>query len=117
MKKNNNNNEKYMYTMTDINIDKEKLNEVIKEQLNKPLHNFMYEKNVDHPSWYNQINGIECIDVAQNFDFCIGNAIKYLWRAGRKHEEGLEDSYKHIEDLKKAVWYINKEIEMLEKER
>lgn len=46
-------------------------------------------------------NKIECIDVTRHLDFNIGNAIKYLWRY--KHKNG-------IEDLKKAVWYINDQI-------
>ena len=50
---------------------------------------------------------IECIDVSQHWSFCLGNAIKYLWRC---HYKG-----NLIEDLKKSVWYIQKEIERLEK--
>lgn len=55
----------------------------------------------DHPS------GIECIQVTEHMGYCIGNAIKYLWRAGKKGPA--------IEDLKKAAWYINREIERLTK--
>lgn len=71
--------------------------------------------NVNHPSHYE--NGptcpscgatIECIVVTEQYNFTIGNAIKYLWRAGKK------DQAKHVEDLKKAIWYINREIERLE---
>lgn len=54
-----------------------------------------------HPS------GIECIQVAEHMSYCIGNAIKYLWRAGKKGDA--------VEDLKKAAWYINREIERLTK--
>lgn len=69
---------------------------------------------VNHPSHYtSHPSGIECIDITKHHDFCIGNAIKYLWRAGLKHEDGMDDMEKHIEDLQKAVWYINKEIESL----
>ena len=49
-----------------------------------------------HPS------GVECIEVTQHCNFCIGNAIKYLWRAGLKGDA--------VEDLKKAAWYIDREI-------
>lgn len=45
---------------------------------------------------------IECIDVTERFSFTIGNAIKYLWRAGLKGDAG--------EDLKKAAWYVAREI-------
>ena len=73
--------------------------------------------SVNHPSHYtSHPSGIECIQVAEHYDFCIGNAIKYLWRAGLKTEEGMSDKEKEIEDLKKAVWYIQREIQRLEKE-
>ena len=45
--------------------------------------------------------GIECIDVVEEFSFNIGNAIKYLWRWELKNGG--------IEDLDKAIWYINRE--------
>lgn len=64
--------------------------------------------SVNHPNHYNQIPGIECIDVVENFDFNVGNAIKYLWRAGLKHDA--------LEDLQKAAWYCNREIERITKE-
>lgn len=70
--------------------------------------------NVDHPSHYNHI-GVECIDVAEHYNFCIGNAIKYLWRAGLKEDSSLELGEKEIEDCKKAIWYINRHIRNLEK--
>jgi hypothetical protein len=63
---------------------------------------------VNHPPHYNQHpSGIECIQVVEWFNFNLGNAIKYIWRAGDKG--GLED-------LKKARWYINREIARLEAE-
>jgi hypothetical protein len=72
------------------------------------------ENNVNHPKHYNSDpSGIECIEVVKHRDFCIGNAIKYLWRAGLKEEEGLTNKEKQIEDLQKAIWYINKEIELI----
>ena len=72
--------------------------------------------NVNHPKHYNRHpSGIECIDVARYYCFSIGNAIKYLWRAGLKKEEGITNIQKEIEDLKKAIWYINDRIKQLEK--
>ena len=63
---------------------------------------------VNHPSHYAEtVPGVECIDVTKHFSFCRGNAIKYLWRAGKK------DAAKTVEDLRKAIWYIEKEIETL----
>jgi len=65
------------------------------------------KQSVDHPPHYTQNpSGVECIQVTEHMNFCIGNAIKYLWRAGLKGDA--------IEDLQKAMWYINREIERLE---
>ena len=75
---------------------------------------WMEEDKVNHPSHYtSHPSGIECIQVTQHYNFCIGNAIKYLWRNGLKTEEGMQEKSKQIEDLKKAIWYINREIENL----
>lgn len=74
----------------------------------------MEHDRVNHPSHYmKHPSGIECIDVTRHYDFCIGNAIKYLWRSGLKSEEGMEDIDKQIEDLQKAIWYINDKINQL----
>ena len=74
----------------------------------------MASDNVNHPKHYtSDPSGIECIEITKHRDFCIGNAIKYLWRAGLKQENGMTDKQKQIEDLQKAVWYINAEIELL----
>lgn len=51
-------------------------------------------------------SGVECIQVTRHRNFNIGNAIKYLWRAGLK-----EDA--KIQDLRKAIWYIEDEIARL----
>lgn len=64
---------------------------------------------VNHPSHYNRHpSGIECIEVTRHYNFNIGNAIKYLWRAG------LKDADTHVQDLHKAIWYITDEITRLE---
>lgn len=64
---------------------------------------------VNHPKHYcDHPSGIECIEITRHHDFTIGNAIKYLWRAG------LKDSDNEIQDLKKAVWYIQDKIAQLE---
>lgn len=71
--------------------------------------------NVDHPQHYNRHpSGIECIEIARYYDFNIGNVIKYIWRAGLKHEKGMTDKEKRIEDLKKAEFYLLDEIRLLE---
>lgn len=72
--------------------------------------------NVEHPSWYTKHpSGVECIQITEHYDFCVGNAIKYLWRAGLKSEEGMNNKDKEIQDLEKAIWYINRKIENLKK--
>ena len=64
-------------------------------------------EQVNHPAHYNSHpNGIECIDIIRHYTCDIANAIKYLWRAGLKPEMGKDDADKEIEDLKKALWYI-----------
>lgn len=74
----------------------------------------MKKDNINHPSHYtSHPSGIECIDIAEHHDFCIGKAIKYLWRAGLKSEDGISKKEKQIEDLKKAIWYIKREIKHL----
>ncbi|OJU54549.1 MAG: hypothetical protein BGN93_03515 [Acinetobacter sp. 39-4] len=65
--------------------------------------------NVNHPKHYtSDPSGIECIEITRHRNFNIGNAMKYLWRAG------LKDGNSNIQDLEKAVWYINDEIKRLE---
>lgn len=74
----------------------------------------VHEGLVDHPLHYNQHpSGIECIEIARHYCFSIGNAIKYLWRAGLKQEVGKSDVAKEIEDLEKAKWYIDDRIKQL----
>lgn len=60
---------------------------------------------VAHPPHYKHPSGIECITVVEHMTFLRGNAMKYLWRAGSKGGVGQK-----IEDLRKAVWYIEREI-------
>lgn len=64
------------------------------DMINHPPH------YTDHPS------GVECIQITEHMNFCRGNAVKYIWRAGEKGDE--------IEDLKKARWYIDREISRLQ---
>ena len=63
---------------------------------------------VNHPKHYNaHPSGVECIDVVEHMSFNLGNVIKYLWRADEKGAS--------IEDLKKAAWYLQREIEKRER--
>ena len=81
--------------------------EQVRQQVNS-LPEFKHDF-VNHPKHYcDHPSGIECIEITRHHDFAIGNAIKYLWRAG------LKDSDNEIQDLKKAVWYIQDKIAQLE---
>lgn len=65
---------------------------------------------VNHPPHYtSHPSGVECITITEWYNFNVGNAIKYLWRA---EEKGFQ-----IQDLKKARWYVDREIARLEKLR
>lgn len=69
---------------------------------------------VNHPKHYtSDPSGIECIDITRHRNFNIGNAIKYLWRAGLKEDKDCKLIDKQIEDLNKAVWYLVDEIHRL----
>jgi hypothetical protein len=60
------------------------------DPVNRPAH------YLGHPS------GIECIEITEHMGFCLGNAVKYIWRADLKNDA--------IEDLEKSVWYLKREI-------
>lgn len=72
---------------------------------------------VNHPAHYNSLpavcnqcgDTIECIEVVRHMDFDLGNAVKYLWRAGQKNDI--------LEDLHKAIWYIQDKINQIKQER
>jgi hypothetical protein len=68
---------------------------------------FASASSVDHPQHYSaHPSGIECIEIAEHMNFCRGNVVKYIWRASEKGSE--------LEDLKKARWYLDREIARLE---
>lgn len=72
---------------------------------------------VNHPShytWLKEQCGIEVIDITRHLNFNIGNVIKYVLRSGHKSEAGLTNRQKQIEDLQKAVFYLNDEIKRLQ---
>lgn len=79
---------------------------------------------VNHPSHYTGFsNGAEVIDITENLTFNRGNAVKYLARAGKKGLdlgmpafEAKQLRAKELEDLRKAAWYVAREIQRLEKE-
>ena len=64
---------------------------------------------VNHPPHYTAHPcGVECIVITEHMNFCLGNAVKYIWRAGLKKDA--------LEDLRKARWYVDREIERIEKQ-
>lgn len=75
--------------------DKEKFHIEV-DQVNHPLH------------YTSDPSGVECIQITRHRNFNVGNAFKYLWRAG------IKDDQRQIEDLQKAIFYINDEINRLE---
>lgn len=62
---------------------------------------------VDHPSYYTRYKGLEVIDLTEQMNFNRGNAVKYIARAGFK------DPTTTVEDLQKAKWYIEREIQRI----
>lgn len=64
-------------------------------------------EQIHHPDHYNWFD-IECVDVAENFTYNLGSAIKYIWRSGHKDNAVI--------DLHKAIWHINREIDSIEKD-
>lgn len=81
----------------------------------------MKHDSVNHPQHYtSHPSGVECITITRHMSFNVGNAIKYLWRAGLKGGASHPDANPnegHIEDLRKAAWYINDEIKKLTGEK
>jgi hypothetical protein len=63
----------------------------VNDVINNPRH------YTEHPS------GVECIQITEHMGFNLGNAIKYIWRADLKNDA--------IEDLRKAKWYIDRELQ------
>ena len=65
--------------------------------------------SVNHPKHYtSHPSGVECIEITEHMNFNLGNALKYIWRSSLKGKE--------IEDLRKARWYVDREIQRLTKE-
>lgn len=69
-----------------------------------PIHNHIMDDPVNHPSHYvSHPSGVEAIQITEHMGFCLGNAMKYIWRADLKGNS--------IEDLEKAIWYVQREVE------
>lgn len=76
-------------------------------------------ETVDHPLHYRHPSGVECIDVVEHMAFNEGTAMKHLWRAGHKqvNVDGKAVKVDPLEDLRKALWYTQRAIDKLKKER
>ena len=65
---------------------------------------------VNHPAHYTKHpSGIECIQITEHMNFCLGSAMKYIWRAGLKGDAR--------QDLEKAKWYLDRELERIAENR
>lgn len=64
---------------------------------------------INPPHYQGHPSNVECIQITEHMNFCLGNAIKYIWRAGLKNNA--------IEDLRKARWYIDREIARMDHEQ
>lgn len=65
---------------------------------------------IDPAHYRSHPSGVECIEITEHLGFCVGNAIKYLWRAGLKQGTPPAD------DLRKSIWYIRRELRRLGEE-
>lgn len=87
-----------------LKIDIDKINEEFDKVYAQSGYAHPIKDVVNHPPHYTaHPSGVECIQITETMNFCLGNAVKYIWRADLKDDA--------IEDLKKAVWYVNREIE------
>ncbi len=73
---------------------------MMNDPVNHPLH------YTSHPAKCECGVGIECIQVTEHMNFCLGNAIKYIWRSTSKDDP--------TQDLRKAIFYLNREIQRKE---
>jgi len=72
------------------------------------MHNMIQHElkdMVNNPPHYKRYP-VECIQITEHMNFCLGNAVKYVYRAGDKGDA--------VTDLQKAIWYINREIERIQ---
>lgn len=70
----------------------------------------MIPKDAINPGHYRgHPSGVECIRITEHMNFCLGNALKYIWRAGLKDDK--------VQDLNKAKWYIEREIKRIENDK
>lgn len=85
---------------------------IIKEQSSKKEA----VNHLNHYAWLKELCGIEPIDICRHLDFNCGSAIKYLLRKGKK-EMNLSEREQRVQDLSKAIFYLQNEIKMLENQK
>lgn len=91
-----------MDTVSRFNNEQKTLGDFIQEYESKQV-----DRVVNHPPHYTtHPSGVECIQITEHMNFCLGNAVKYIWRAGLKGKDP-------VEDLKKARFYIEREIKRM----
>lgn len=73
--------------------------------------------DVNHPKHYtSDPSGVECIQITRHRNFNIGNAFKYIWRLGLKESAGKTTKEKTLQDIDKAIWYLQDERKRIEAE-
>lgn len=82
--------------------------ETFGDMLNRALEQERHVAVNTPPHYRAHASGVECIQITEHMNFCLGNAVKYIWRAGLKADDP-------IQDLEKAIWYIKREISRLDK--
>ena len=89
-----------------LGLPEQLLNHAVAEHLEQDNVHLLPNLDVDHPKHYRSDTGLEAIDVIEAWDlnFNLGNVLKYVCRAG------LKDKSDRKEDLEKAIWYINREL-------
>lgn len=70
----------------------------------------------NHYAWLKELCGIEPIDICRHLDFNCGSAVKYLLRKGKK-EMNLSEREQRVQDLSKAIFYLQDEIDMIKKSK
>lgn len=81
---------------------------VLASHVEQLKENYPAPDPVNHPSHYtSHPSGVECIQITEHLNFCVGNAVKYAWRAGEKGN--------YVQDLQKAIWYLQREIARVSK--
>lgn len=77
------------------------------DQMNKSAEFISKDVMVAQPPHYKGDHGVECIELTENLNFNIGNALKYLWR--------MDNKGSHKQDIEKALWYLDREVKRREK--